>query len=668
MSRFTPPSVSKPHHSWVLRVFFLAGLLLFGGLTGVLWAKTHGPPAKRTSVSHEVSMAGTGSIGNLVWKDTNDDGIYQPASESGVAGVRFVLFQLDQPTLSFVSTQTVVSGLTGQYSFTGLESGQYVVVVERTSLPASCSISSKPLSGTDATIDSDFDAPSAQSPLITIDTTQPASTTAHNDLTVDLALVNKACEIPPVPTVSSSQSAVCAGAPVTLTATCSSGTPRWNTNETTSQITVFPVGPSTYTVVCQTFQGCASAPATITALGAPLPDAGPDQSLSCAGGVVSSTAILTARSNTNSNLGQWFAQASNPNATTFASATSLTTAVSGLQPGGSYRFVWANNTGCSDEVIITVQSCGTSAQLTLKNLVSKTRGQVGDVLTYTVVLTNTGGSTASNILVVNTLSDGAVAVPNSASVSSGTFTAGSPAQWSVASLPANGTATLTFSASVLESGVVYFTATVSNSATAQVCTSVPIKVCRGSQQGFELMAPAGYTTYIWYKNGIVQPSGTQTFTAVGAGEYSVEVSNGQSGTCLEGSCCPVVIEEEDALASASLTVGLATCVSNIPQANATLTVTGLGNNAGQYTYQYSIGAAFNNQQSIPAQPTAIPTVGPTISGLIGGTDYTVRITAPGGCFRDLVVRINNANCSCPPALCVPFSVRKTKSRSVPTGR
>ena len=668
MSRFTLPSVVELSHSWLFRVFFLTGLLLFSTLTQSSWAKINNPPTKRTPVTHTVAVVGTGSIGDLVWKDTNNDGIHQPASESGVSGVQLVLYVFDQTSISFSPSQTAVSGSTGQYSFTGLESGQYVVLVAKASLPASCSISSKPLSGTDRTTDSDFDQSSGESTLLTIDTTQPTSSTAHNNPTVDLALVNKACVVPPVPTVSSSRSAVCAGASVTLTATCGSGTPLWNTNETTSQITVFPGGTSTYTVVCREFQGCASPSASVTVTVFPLPDAGPDQTLVCTDGVVSSSATLTAQSNTSSTAGEWFAQASNPSATTFTVAMSLTTTVSGLQPGSTYRFVWANSTGCSDEMTVTVPPCGTPALLKLKKTVSKTRALVGDVLNYTVVLTNAGGSTATNVLVMNTLSAEAVAVPNSASVSSGTFTAGSPAQWTVASLPANATATLTFSASVVSGGVVYCTATVSNSATAQACTSVPIRVCKGSKQGFELTAPAGYTTYIWYKNGTVQPVTTQSFTAVGAGEYSVEVSNGQSGSCLNGSCCPVVIEEEDALASVSLVIGSPTCVNNVPQANATLTVTGLGSDAAQYTYQYSTGVTFNQQQPTPAQPESIPANGPTISNLAGNTDYTMRITAPGGCFRDLVTRINNANCSCPPTLCAPTTIRKTMSRGMSTGR
>ncbi len=659
MSHFPAFTRTKPFHSSHLCMYLLPGLLLFLGLLHPSWAKPYHPPAKRTTVAHAVAAAPTGSIGDRVWKDTNNDGIYQPASESGVAGVRFALYLIDQSP--FTLSQTVVSGLTGTYSFTGLESGQYVVLVDKTTLPANCSISSKPVSGTDHTTDSDFDERSGEASPITIDTTKPESSTAHNNPTVDLALVNKACVIPAVPTVSSSKSTVCASAPITLTATCSSGRPRWSTNETTSQITVYPAGPVTYTVVCEEFSGCASPPASITTVGEPLPDAGPDQTLICTGGVVSMSTTLTVRSNTNTNVGQWYAQGGNPNSTTFASATSLTTAVSGLQPGGTYYFVWANNTGCSDEMTVTVPTCGTPALLKLKKIVSKTRARVGDVLNYTVVLTNVGSSMATNILVMNTLSTETVAVPNSASMSSGTFTAGSPAQWTVATLPANATATLTFSASVLSGGVVYCTATVSNSVTAQVCTSVPINVCKGSKQGFELMAPAGYTAYIWYKNGTVQPVTTQSFTAVGAGEYSVEVSNGQSGSCLDGSCCPVVIEEDDVLASASLTIGLPTCTGNVPQPNATLTVTGLGTNAAQYSYQYSVGAAFNQSQAISIN-------GNVIGNLAGSTDYTVRITAPGGCIRDLVIRINSADCGCPPALCVPATIRKIMARGVPTGR
>ncbi len=665
MSHFTVSVLKNSFCPSRFGACLLAGLLLVLGLTQNLWAKSVTPPAKRAHITAPTAGTETGSIGNLVWKDSNNDGIYQPASESGVAGVRLALYLINQT--SFALSQTVASGSTGQYSFTGLESGQYAVLVYKASLPASCSISSKPLSGTDATLDSDFDAPSGQTPIITLDVSQPEASTARNNTTIDLALVNKGCVIPAVATVSSSRSAVCAGAPVTLTATCNSGTPLWSTNETTTQITVYPGSTSTYTVVCQEFAGCASPPATSRIIVEPLPDAGPYQTLTCTGGVVSSSALLTAQSNTTSTAGGWYAQASNPNATTFASATSLTTTVSGLQPGGTYRFVWANISGCSDETIITVESCGTPARLTLKKTVSKARAQVGDVLTYTVVLTNTGGSTANNVVVMNTLSAEAVDVPNSASVSSGTFTAGSPAQWTVATLPANATATLTFSASVVSGGVVYCSAVVSNSATAQVCTSVPITVCKGSRQGFELTAPAGYSAYIWYKNGTVQPVTTQSFTAVGAGEYSVEVSNGQSGSCLDGSCCPVVIQEDDALASASLAIGSPTCVGSVPQTNATLTITGLGNNAGQYTYQYSTGAAFDATNPIPAQPASVSATIPTISGLAGGTDYTVRIMAPGGCYRDLVIRINNADCGCPPALCAPVTIKKTKSRGVATG-
>lgn len=647
-------------------MYLVVWLLLFSGLAHSAYAKTAYPPAMPTLTVGTSATGATGSIGDLVWKDTNNDGIYQPMSESGVAGVRFVLYLIDQTSIT--ASQTAVSGATGVYSFTGLVSGDYAIQVDKTSLPASCSISSKPLSGTDATLDSDFDAPSAQSSLITIDTTKPVSSTAHNNTTIDLALVNKSCVIPAMPTVAGSRSAVCAGAPVTLTAICTSGTPHWSTNETTNRITVYPVGPSTYTVVCEAFQGCASPPATVSAVGASLPDAGPDQTLVCTGGVVSTTTTLTAQTNTSSSVGEWYAQADNPTATTFASASSLTTAVSGLQPGGSYRFVWANSTGCSDEMIINVPFCGTPARLVLKKTVSKTRAKIGDVLTYTVVLTNTGGLTATNVLVMNTLSAEATAVPNSASVSSGTFVAGSPAQWTVATLPANATVTLTFSASVVGGGVVYCTASVSNSATAQACTSVPIKVCKGSRQGFELMAPGGYSAYIWYKNGTVQPVTTQSFTAVGAGEYSVEVSDGQSGSCLDGSCCPVVIEEDDALASASLAVGSPTCTGNVPRANATLTVTGLGSDASQYTYQYSTGAAFDDRQPTPARPEPIPGNGPTISKLAGGTDYTVRITAPGGCYRDLIIRINNADCGCPQTLCAPMTIKKTMSRGIPAGR
>jgi trimeric autotransporter adhesin len=479
------------------------------------------------------------------------------------------------------------------------------------------------------------------------------------------AITSFSC-VDPTITASSNPSAVCAGASVTLTATCSAGTSRWSTRETTTQIVVNPAQTTDYAVFCLTSDGCSSAPVPINVTVWALPDAGPDQILVCSGSAVPSSVTLTAKTNTSSSNGQWYAQASNPTSTTFGSETSLTTTVSGLQPGGTYKFVWANSTGCSDEMQIIVPPCPSPAFLLLTKAVSTTRAKLGDILTYTVVVANSGGTSATNVIVNNALSPEAVSVPNSASVSAGTLMNGSPAQWTIANLAGNATATLIFSASVVDAGVIYCTATLPNSATVQVCTSIPIKVCKGSQQGFELMAPAGYTTYIWYKNGTAQSVNTQSFTAVGAGEYSVELGNGQSTSCLDGSCCPVVIEEEDMLASASLVVGKPSCTTNsTPKTDATLTVIGLGNNVSQYTYQYSTGTAFNAQQAMPNTPKAIPEFDPTVTGLAGGADYTVRITAPGGCYRDITIRIDAVNCACPPMVCVPFTMRKTMARGVP---
>ena len=81
------------------------------------------------------NKAGLYSIGDLVYHDLNGDGSYDPAgSESGLAGVTLALFKdsngngiLDPGEPQIAST---TSSAGGAYSFNGLPSGDYLVVVD----------------------------------------------------------------------------------------------------------------------------------------------------------------------------------------------------------------------------------------------------------------------------------------------------------------------------------------------------------------------------------------------------------------------------------------------------------------------------------------------------------------------------------------------------------
>ena len=122
-----------------------------------------------------------GSIGNFVWKDTNNNG----KQDSGEAGQAGIIVQLLQGSSVVDEDTTDVNGF---YSFNNLTSDTYQVKLLLTSLPAGCVISSKPnAAGVADTLDSDFNA-AGLSHLITIDTSKPAADTLRNNPHIDAAL------------------------------------------------------------------------------------------------------------------------------------------------------------------------------------------------------------------------------------------------------------------------------------------------------------------------------------------------------------------------------------------------------------------------------------------------------------------------------------------------
>ena len=75
----------------------------------------------------------TGSIGDFVWKDYNEDGVQNDGSDSGIEGALFKLCYLYKDDCwEIPSTETNDSGY---YRFDGLCDGKYIVMVDLDSLP-----------------------------------------------------------------------------------------------------------------------------------------------------------------------------------------------------------------------------------------------------------------------------------------------------------------------------------------------------------------------------------------------------------------------------------------------------------------------------------------------------------------------------------------------------
>jgi hypothetical protein len=118
-----------------------------------------------------------GSIGDFVWKDTNNDGV-QDAGEVGVGNIQIELYK--NGTL-FAKDTTDASG---KYLFSGLNAGTYKIKVLSASIPAACLLSLKSNVGNDAK-DSDVNATTGESGDYIID---PTDSTKKDILTVDAAL------------------------------------------------------------------------------------------------------------------------------------------------------------------------------------------------------------------------------------------------------------------------------------------------------------------------------------------------------------------------------------------------------------------------------------------------------------------------------------------------
>ena len=348
-----------------------------------------------------------------------------------------------------------------------------------------------------------------------------------------------------------------------------------------------------------------------------------------------------------------------------AGATSVPYALSGLSSGTGSHTVTATYAGLTTTTVYTAPAAftATAPTLQLEQFVSQSRAVVGDVLTYSLVLTNPGSTTAATV-VSSSLSSGSTYVAGSATVPAGTiFTPGSPtSSWTVPSIGAGQSLTLTFQVVVNSTGILYSTASIPGD-TASVCTSIPVKICVGEEFTFQLTAPPGRSSYQWSRtvNGtttVLAGQTTNVLEVTAVGEYSLAVDNA-TGLCADFSCCPFIVEA-DSVASFSLVALAPTCQGPTSLTNGQITLSGLvSTTATTYTYQVAQGAAFGVGILITPTQQALPPTGLLSNSLAAGT-YTVRVYNALGCFRDVVVIVPPANCQCPADVCTPFVITQTK--------
>ena len=333
----------------------------------------------------------------------------------------------------------------------------------------------------------------------------------------------------------------------------------------------------------------------------------------------------------------------------------------GLMAGDTLHTVTVSGTGytpASTTYTAPAQVNPTSPLLSLQVFVSRSTAKIGDLLTYSLILTNTG-STSATTTVRDSISAGGTYVAGSATVPMGSSFMGGPSSglWTVPSIGAGQSLTLTFQVSVDAGGIIYNIATIPGD-TVKVCTSIPIKMCIGDE--YTLTVPTGRATYQWYRdNVLIATQTTNVLVITEPGTYSLGVDNA-GGLCPDFSCCPFILEL-DSLPSFQASTVAVTCVGNSPQTNGKLLLSRFN---PTHTYQYSLGATFNPAAVLSgkgAQP--IP-----VGGLIANTllnpavaqAYTVRVYNSSGCYTDSTVMLLPTVCGCPVDICVPFVITQSK--------
>ncbi len=499
-----------------------------------------------------------GSLGDFVWKDTNNNGIQDETTPNGggVAGVQIELYK--NGTLFAKDT----TDATGKYLFSNLDAGTYKIKVLSASIPAGCEISAVKDAPSDDAKDSDVDKTTGESGNYVID---PLDPTKKDILTVDAALA--------VPCVKSTVTLT--GAPV-----CSADVQTYSlTFSVTNKVGIIKVdkgtltGSNPYTVtgipsgatvkITDSLSAVCKWDTLITGpncnCNPPLPTLVTPSLTACIGDTfptIKATIVGLATV-------EWF-----------ATATSTEVLFTGLnyKPAGNvtaagatfYAQARSTDPSCpaaisTSRVMATInaQNCTVEVDLALKKSINTKIAQIGDELTYTLKVYNQSATGATGVEVVDSIATTVQFVAGSFTASRGTATiTDNVIKWTIGNIASGGdTVTLTYRIKATQEGVHFNTAEICKTNEKDIdstpcnhdededdidrqCFTVPIKLCAGEK--VQASVPANLTNVQWFKNGSSTPTGNgNVILLTEVGTYTFTATN---QTCPVGGCCPVIIE------------------------------------------------------------------------------------------------------------------------------
>ncbi len=293
--------------------------------------------------------------------------------------------------------------------------------------------------------------------------------------------------------------------------------------------------------------------------------------------------------------------------------------------------------------------------LSITKKVSETTAHFGDILTYTVVVTNSGSAAATNVVIDDTMSGTAGFTINTASFSpyAATVLSSSEVEWTIPTISANGgTSTETYTATISQPSP-YDPATtyvLNNTASIVDCTgSGPCSATVTTDVPGSTPPPSNAPDLVVVKtvNATLAKVG-QTVT------YTITVSN------IGGAAATNVVMTDVMSGSASFSVNLSS-FSGVPP----VTVTGAGTSADPFTWTYASIAA-GAVDTVTYQATIL---GPGTTSVHGSRFEQLinTVTASGpGCSTTSCTSTVTTTAPLPPHGVLGATTTKKKTPTTPT--
>jgi uncharacterized repeat protein (TIGR01451 family) len=251
----------------------------------------------------------------------------------------------------------------------------------------------------------------------------------------------------------------------------------------------------------------------------------------------------------------------------------------GISLSSNGAFTYTPNTGYVGKDSIQYEACNTNNQcvkawavftvtgqtnptaeidLALIKTVSQKKSIIGDLITYTISLTNQSNNLATGVTVKDYMPAGAMF--KSYSTSTGTYNSATGI-WTVGNVAAKQTINLMITVQAQAQGTFFNVAEVMTSDqmdidskpgntyttgnttnpileddNASACFFVPIEMCEGAGEEYDITVPQGYQGIQWYKNGTAISGATASTLRVNSvGTYTFTT---MVGNCPAGGCCP----------------------------------------------------------------------------------------------------------------------------------